>query len=382
MRFDSLALLSLACLVSLFPPQRESRGQDHRVSSPPPTTARLKKLIEFGWDEPDTAFLRSRVRELERTPFDGTVFHVVVRGAKGNIENFAWLCWGKRSFTLDEVRPAIDDLTALRSTRLKHNFLRFNTTPADLDWFDDHGAVIANARLAARIARSGSCDGILLDTEQYQGKLFDYPKQKLAKERRWAEYAAQAARRGSEVMTAFQEGYPDLTVLVTFGHSYLWKKTDGGKKSLADCECGLLVPFLDGMIAATKPRARIVDGHELSYGFRDPEQFETAERVIKSDAAALATDPEAYRRAISAGFGLWLDYNWPENGWSASKPAKNYFSPARFEQSLRAAIDRSSEYVWIYTEKCRWWSNRGGAVDLPEAYIEAVARSRRDLIGR
>ena len=66
--------------------------------------------------------------------------------------------------------------------------------------------------------------GILLDTEQYQGKLFDYRKQRDAGRRPWAEYAAQARRRGGEVMAAFQEGYPDLTVFLTFGDSLAWKQ--------------------------------------------------------------------------------------------------------------------------------------------------------------
>src|SRR4051794_15869356 len=34
------------------------------------------KLIEFGWDEPDTAFMLAHIAEMEKTPFDGTVYHV------------------------------------------------------------------------------------------------------------------------------------------------------------------------------------------------------------------------------------------------------------------------------------------------------------------
>jgi len=34
-----------------------------------------KKLIEFGWDEPDPAFMRAHLAEMEPTPFDGCVFH-------------------------------------------------------------------------------------------------------------------------------------------------------------------------------------------------------------------------------------------------------------------------------------------------------------------
>jgi hypothetical protein len=352
-----------------------------RRAAPTKAGASGKKLIEFGWDEPGTGFLRSHRAELEATPFDGCVFHAEARPAQGAPVSFTWLGWGRRRFTPEELKAARDDLESIGEARFRHNFLRFNTTPADLDWFDDHSAVVDNARLAAQLARAGHCLGILLDTEQYQGKLFDYARQRDEKRRTWDDYAAQARRRGREVMTALQGGYPDLTVFLTFGHSLLWKQGEHGKKPLAECRYGLLVPFLDGMIDAARGRTRIVDGHEMSYGYRDADAFATAYRSIKQDAETLAADRDAYRRVVSAGFGLWLDYDWRKTGWNMADLEKNYFSPERFEASLRAAIDQSDEFVWIYTEKPRWWSGSGKAVDLPSAYIEAVRRARRAMIG-
>jgi hypothetical protein len=340
-----------------------------------------KRLIEFGWDEPGTSFLRRHRAELEATPFDGCVFHVEAHSAQGAPANFTWLCWGRRRFTPEELKLARDDLESISWTRFRHNFLRFNVSPADLDWFDDYAAVVSNARLAAQLARAGHCRGILLDTEQYEGKLFDFPKQRHANQRRWADYAAQARHRGREVMTAFQEGFPDLTVFLTFGHSLLWKQSDQGKKPLADCRYGLLVPFLDGMIDAAKGKTRLVDGYERSYGYRDTGAFIAAYQTIRHDAAALAADRLAYHRVVSAGFGLWLDYDWRRRGWKTGDLEKNYFSPERFESSLRAAVEQSDEFVWIYTETPRWWSEGGQSVDLPPAYAETVRRVQRALLG-
>jgi hypothetical protein len=342
-----------------------------------------RKLIEFGWDEPSTAFLRGHLAELERTPFDGCVFHIDARPTQGGPASLTWRGWGRRAFTADEVQAARADLEAVAasSTRFHHNFLRFNTTPADLDWFDDHAAVIANARLAAGLARAGRCQGILLDTEQYEGKLFDYHKQRDAQGRPWSEYADQARRRGREVMAAFQEACPDLTVFLTFGYSLPWKQSDRGKKPLAECTYGLLVPFLDGMTEAARGRARIVDGHELSYGYRDASAFIDARRAITRDAATLAADRTAYERVVSAAYGLWLDYDWRTKGWNTQDPAKNYFSPADFETALRAALEQSDEYVWIYTETPRWWSDKGEPVALPPAYADSIRRVRAALTG-
>jgi hypothetical protein len=350
-----------------------------------PTTAAYagspaKKLIEFGWDEPDTGFLRRHRDQLERSPFDGCVFHVAASDATGRQQNFTWLCWGRRRFSQGELKPAFDDLRSIGWTKFRHNFLRLNVTPADLDWFDDHSAVVSNALLAAQLARAGGCRGILLDTEAYQGRLFEYRRQRDSSRHSWAEYAAEVRRRGREVMTAFQEGFPDLTVLATFGPSLVWKQSDGGKTPLADCADGLLVPFFDGMIEAAKGKTQLVDGHESSYGYRDPSSFAQAHDTIKIKAAALAADPSRYGRVVTAAFGLWLDYDWRRHGWNLADVEKNYFSPARFQTSVRAAIEQSDEFVWIYSETPRWWSETGGTASLPPAYVETIQSVRRALI--
>lgn len=102
--------------------------------------------------------------------------------------------------------------------------------------------------------------------------------------------------------------------------------------------------------------------------------------MIDRHAATLAADRERYHRVVSAGFGLWLDYDWRNKGWHTDQLERNYFSPERLEASLRAAVEQSNEYVWIYTEKPRWWSEQGVAVNLPGAYVETVRRVRRALL--
>jgi hypothetical protein len=40
---------------------------------PLPASAGLKRLIEVCWDEPDPAFMRRHLAQMEATPFDGCV---------------------------------------------------------------------------------------------------------------------------------------------------------------------------------------------------------------------------------------------------------------------------------------------------------------------
>jgi len=343
----------------------------------PPGRVTTKKLIEFGWDEPDTAFLRRHTEQMERTPFDGVVFRATAVLPDGKPGNFLWEAWGRRAFTEAELAPALADLAATRFRRFTHNFLRVNTTPGDVDWFDDFSAILTNARLAAHVARAGGAAGILFDVEQYHAPLFDYRRQRDGGTAPWTAYAAQVRRRGREVMGAFQAGYPDLTVFLTFGYGVPWLEMRRGASSLAACEYGLLVPFLDGMVEAASGRARLVDGYEPAYFHnKDTARFTAAYRMLTEDLLPIVADPPRYRRLLSVGFGLFMDYAPEGQSWNGADGSANYYTPGVFETSVRAALAAADEYVWIYTEAPRWWSPAGTPVDLPAAYADALRRAR------
>lgn len=337
------------------------------VAREPPSTRKV--IIEFGWDEPDTGFLRKHARVAETTPFDGCVFHANAKRLNGAVENFSWRFWSKSAFTEGDLAGAFEDLKAARFERFRHNFLRVNTTPADLDWFDDFEPILNNARLAGKLAREGNARGILFDVEQYEGPLFDYKKQRDAKSRSWDEYAQQARHRGQEVMSAFQKGYPGLTVLLTFGPSLVDRQARRLGVDPKETPDALLVPFLEGMAGAVESPSELIDGHELSYGYREPREFDDALATVRRLTPKL-----------QAGFGLWLDYDWREKGWDVDDPSRNHFSPERFEVALRAALERTDGIVWVYTETPRWWTAEGGpAVKLPTAYVEAIRRARKGI---
>ena len=335
-----------------------------------------KRLIEFGWDEPGTAFLRRHIGEMQRTPFDGCVFHADYRKPDGAKGSFTWESWGQKAFMEADLKDAFADLRAVPLGRFKYNFLRFNTTPAKIDWFDDYSAITGNARLAAELARAGHCPGILFDIEQYEGQLFNYRKQRDAATKSWELYAAQARRRGREVMEGFQKGYPGLTVFLTFGYSLPWTESHAGKGPLSACNYGLLAPFLDGMVEAAEGRTRIVDGYELSYGYKTAEQFAAARKAMKEDLLPIVRDPNKYDRMFSLGFGVWIDRDWRKHGWDVEDFSKNYFTPRAFETSVGAALRTADEYVWIYSETPRWWSDEGKPVKLPGEYETALRNAR------
>lgn len=156
--------------------------------------SRDKKLIEWGWDEPDTKFIRENVQRMEELPFDGLIFHVL--SSKGG--NLTWEMWGTRRFELAEFQHAIDDLKATPFRRLNDRFLRVNVSPGTVDWFDDQAwaVVLQNYTVAAQVAKQGGCRGFMFDVEQYESQLFDYRRQLHRETKPFAEYQAKVRQRG------------------------------------------------------------------------------------------------------------------------------------------------------------------------------------------
>lgn len=333
-----------------------------------PASSSTPKLIEFGWDEPSTAYMREHVAEMETMPFDGVVFNVHYQDAQGKDSVLEWTGFGAMAIPWEALQPALDDLHTTHFRRFTDNFVRFNVTPGNVDWFDDFSAIVNNARMTARLVRRAKLKGILFDVEQYNDKLFDPAKQPGRDRHTVEEYVEQVRRRGAEVMTAFQREAPGLAVFLTYGYVLAGTRRDDQLRH----DYGLLPAFLDGMFAAARGRTMIVDGWENSYGFRRPIQFETSYRQIHVGNRALCGVPDAYAKRVQAGFGLWMDLDWRRKGWDVDAVSKNAFTPQALETSLALALKRTDRYVWLYTEQPRWWPRE----KLPDAYVEAVRQAR------
>lgn len=340
-----------------------------------------KALIESGFDEPDPAFMRAHVAQMEAQPFDGVVYHVGPdRGgdARGLSGAFTWQAWGTRRWTDADLAADLRDLQAIRWTRFRHNFLRVNVTPG-VDWYDDNSAVLANLTLAASVAKRAGSRGVCLDTETYDRWLFSYPRQKLRSRRSFADYQAQVRRRGAEVMRALEQGYPGLTVFLTLTGTWADIERRGDRIPFATGKYGLLPAFVDGMVSAASPQAKIVDGMEASYPVRKPSDLDSyfdAHEIILSTAS----DRAKYRRTVSRAIAIWLDFDSSHRPWRSDRMDANYRSPEALRETLADALDRADDYVWIYSEKPRWWTASGRRQDLPTPYVDAIRAAREGRV--
>lgn len=335
-----------------------------------------KKLLEFGWDEPNTAFMRAHVAEMEQTPFDGTVFTIEARDENGRALNFLGQAWDTRKFSLPELKSSLDDLKATKFRKFTDNFARFDVTPGDVDWFDPFDAVLHNASMTARIAHAGGARGILFDVEPYAFNLWDYSKAKHAKDKSFEEYEAQVRARGRELMTRFQKEYPDIKIFLTFGFTLSEMEVEGNPKGLSAVDYGLLPALLNGMLDAADGQSQIIDGYEPSYAYKTEAQFAESKKICER-SMKLVADKDKYAKHYRHGYGIWMDQDWRKYGWNTTDFSKNFFTPETFETSVKLALQHSDEYVWIYTEKPWWWSD-AGKKELPKEYEAALQRAKEE----
>jgi hypothetical protein len=349
-----------------------------------------KKLIQFSGAARTPAYVKEHYQEMDKLPFDGTVFLLGRGGDRPHAgkpwDNLSWACWGHRYFDWDDVKHHADELKAAKFTRLTDNFLMMTVVPGDVDWFDDFGPVVHNYKLAARIAKQGNCKGILFDSEVYgthqYSSMWDYDSNygrvRFSDVYTYDEYAAQARKRGREIMNAMQEEYPGLTVFITHSYTHVWlnwMRDPTRVKEPAWCYT-LLTPFLDGFHDAAKDPTKIVDGRENAYRYKTKAEYDQAYTEGSEEILRMVADPEKYKKVRSLGFGLYMDAPVSPGAygsWMPNDPKTWWFTPAEWEQTLKYALERSDEYVWIYSEKPGWWED--WKKDMPQELYDATVRA-------
>ena len=328
------------------------------------------KIIEWGWGTPEPVYIRDHVREMEQLPFDGLGLDLPADGKPPDTgSKFSWRVWGKKSLRAEDYSQAVEALKATRFERFTDNFLRFNVTPGDVDWTGEaFSHVLANARLAARIAKDCGLKGLLFDVEHYNGHPFSYIRQSNHERLELEDYAQRVRIRGREFMQAFNSEFEGLTILLPLGFDLASHDPE---------EYRLLAPFLDGMLEAATPGTLIFDGWEWAYGYKNESQFEKARQIILERGAERTTAEVEFGRHYRASFGLWIDYS--GKVWDGEDFSKNYFTPDEFEQAVRSALKYTDRYVWIYSHKANWWNGK-----VPQAYVDALrkARGMGDMSGK
>lgn len=365
-----MALVALVLLAATLPVRAEaiSPAELHPLHG--------KRLIAFGWDSPNTLYLRENLEVFERSGYQGVVINVChdprlpnrVDTRRGE-ERFrlADRVFVPQRLELEDWRWVIDDLQQCAFRNLTDNFLLVHAIPAQVDFCDaDFDAAVHNIGVMATIAREAGLTGLFFDVESYSGlSLFYYPDRPHADQRSFEEYQQHARDRGREWMAAACEAFPEITLLCVWCNSSSVHYMSGGT-ALQETGYGLLPAFVDGMLEGKTDAARIVDGFEFSYPYRSERDFLSAYHTIRDVGRRLSSVPRLYDAGIEAGFGVWLDHRSKE--WSTEDFSANYHSPQSLQQTLTAALGLADRYVWVWAERAkRWYGDT-----YPEAYREAT----------
>jgi len=269
---------------------------------------RPKKLIEYGSsDVPYPDFIEKNIRKMEKRPFDGIVLRL--RGLTHAFDLRRW--------SASELKPQIDSLAAIKWRRFADNFICLQSTDKwGMNWFDDNQwqVIVSNLRLASKAARAGHCVGICFDPEPYGPNPWDYSR--FYGKRPFPEVEAQVRKRGAEFIRALQQELPELRLLTFFQISWLKniaREPDQERrlKRLIQDDYALLPAFLNGMLDAIGPGARIIDGNEFAYYYTDSRAFSDARQTIKQDALVFI-DPvnrNKYASQVQVGTAIYIDHS-------------------------------------------------------------------------
>lgn len=363
-------------------PASKSRGSEDSPNEDPQPGR--KKLIAWGgidWYSPEK--VQNNIRAIEELPFDGTVLQGFSlnrdnQNAKKPVEMFDWFCFGKRRFDRKQLSSTISVLKDIRFERFTDNLLRFNVTPGDVDWFDDFGSILHNARMWAEVTRETGMKGWLFDIEDYKGTVFNYAKMKHRKKHSFEDYARQARQRGQEFMGAVQDSFPEITLLLVLAHSYV-NRTPNAATKLPQLDYGLVPAFLNGMLEKAGPRVRIIDGQEQSYGYLTSEDYFRGYHSARKQALDLVpTDlHNTYRARMDIGTAVYVNYALQLKG-AAVGPHRFLTQEdllQQFEHNIYYALKTADEYVWCYGERIGWWE-KGYPVALPDGALAAIRSAR------
>lgn len=331
-----------------------------------------KKLVSYGADWPNTAYVRANIREMEKHPFDGIVIGLSEsREPQLNGPTLGLKAWGKQKFDAKAYQHAIDDLKGTKFQTFADNFLQVEAMPGDVDFFSsDWEAVIHNFRILARAAKEGGCVGLEFDPEEYSDEHVWSPalwSEAKRGGRTEEQYIAQARARGEQLMRAINEEFPGIRILCLFGPSL-----SANYQKIGEPNYRLLAPFIEGMCRGADANSEIIDGYEQSYGYRTPLAFEHGRRAILASRETFQ-DKASFDRVVRVGYGLWNDNNSGQRGWYPDDPSKNHFTPITWQNAVNGALAQTDRYVWVWREQIHEWEGKR----VGQAYEEAMRSARK-----
>ncbi|WP_194927009.1 Ig-like domain-containing protein [Catenulispora pinisilvae] len=344
-----------------------------------PGTAR-RKFVEYGWDVPGPVYLRDHIQAMEQMPLDGVAFNLYENPALSGGTGATKLVNPLDPTPLTAAGIQLDVLSAIGWQTFTDNFLvltagRPPATP--MNWFDDTQwtTIQSNLGLLGQAVQASGAVGVFLDPENSAGNVAWQYNATLFPNNTFEQAQAQVRMRGGQFMSALQAARPDIKVLILHMSVLLRYLTPqyqaflGGQ--LSSNPYALFLSFVDGMLDARGPQATIHDGSETDYWFDESTLWVYDAQYQRGGWFAVSPENRCKWAENVLASTVYLDLTL---GHATPNIAAIYgcyktYAPSDFQQwyehNLYHAALKSSEYVWLYSEKMSWWSGTAfaGAAD-------------------
>lgn len=324
-----------------------------------------RRLIETGFDSPDSRAYAVGEPDFERLPFAGTV--VIPTRLSGGHEISAAEVFSDEHWEAAEFAGMISDFRSVIARRPIEVFLLVQADPGGVDWFDDKAwdQIEQHFRILANIVNVCRLRGFLFDCESYAKPNYPFAYSAIphASERDFQKYRVRVRQRAQATMAQIAAQAPRATILGYYLLSVIPFNVDLNNNSvLQSVRYGLVPSWVDGWLQAAPRTITFHDENENSYFYSSASQFQAAQLCLRSRFDAVASGGGR----VHLGSCIYLDHCRPADAAGVS-----------FDVAIANARQWSDEYILVYGERGTWWKRNHRFTYWPDRFpgIEAALRS-------
>ncbi len=355
---NCICLLSMCAMLSLAP-----RAYSRRVP------VDQKKIIHFGFVSPSTPeeVMDEGFKNLDaHCPFDGIGINPAVKITRdGKTFTYYPLHHVGAPYLLskEDFAEQIPFFRKFQSTRLKHNFFIFNSSPFNGDWFDDEAwkRTLNNFSMFAWVAKEAGFEGLCLDLEPYAlTKLPFMFRPHLGHS--FEETTRQVRLRGKEWIEEISRQFPDMTLFTFYWASLCTSSYMAEHPEMQEnTQTGLMIAFMNGVYDGAPDTMTIVDGNEgPGYHAASEEDYAKITGCYRrfADAWIDPANRAKFWQITSMGISFYLDsYVKRENAGQYNLCDKSDNPTQLLASNVSHALDYADEYVWFWCEEGNFWPN-------------------------
>jgi len=337
--------------------------------APAPGGTLTKTLIDYGWNNPSSQFVRDNIVQMEQKPFGG----LTLRLAPGS-DVFNKVAYPDVDFEGDQA-----NLRATPFKSLTHNFVAMTVRlEPGWSWLSsaDWQATERNVRNYAKTAAAGRFKGIVFDPEPYGLSPWRYSAENYGG-KSFNEVSSVVRERGRSFIRAVHAELPGAKILSFWFLTLLKAQLEEAGGVLEQADYALLLPFVEGWFDAAQGET-FIDGSEGSYYFLSEQDFLKNRDFFRGAGSVLSSENQGkYTSSTRLAGAVYLDG--VLDLWRSPRFVGFYLSNADerlklLEHNLYYGLKNSDQYLWVYGENVDWWKGK-----VPDG-LEAALVSARDKV--